>query len=298
MNTLNFIPKHNPIVPGVRAQPELASTGFRVMCATDLWARSERALQKALWLAEVTDAQLLLLHVVDGEMPLRIAGRRADLARGALQWRVRHAQPFKPRPAISVRLGNPQRTILRVAREWRADLVVLGATRRRIADRFVGTTAERLAIDARCAALVVNRGEAEAYSDAAVIAASCCDAAVLEDAASKLRVLKRGAPIQRVYPLNAPRRTRRSPIPACGSGYSCVGNTRTHASVRTAAEEVLRAPPHVVVVEVDRWPGLSGFFRHGASSMVARSTVVDVLVAPRRTGVPSRQFDACAICKQ
>ena len=52
--------------------------------------------------------------------------------------------------------------------------------------------------------------------------------------------------------------------------------------MRKAAEALLAAPPEVLVVEVDRWPGVSELFRRGMSGMVARSAVTDVLIAPRR----------------
>jgi hypothetical protein len=40
-----------------------------------------------------------------------------------------------------------------------------------------------------------------------------------------------------------------------------------------------------LVVEVDRWPGVSELFRRGMSGMVARAGATDVLIAPRRSGV-------------
>lgn len=265
-NSVSFVSKHRPVALKVHAESSLGTARFKVMCATDLWARSDRALQKALWLAEVTDAQLLLLHVVDGELPLRVAGRKADLARSALQWRLRDRYAFGLQPAVSVRVGNPQQIIIRVARDWHADLVVLGARTVRIADRIRGTTAERLATRARCAALVVNRGEPGVYSGAGVVAASCCQAFKLENALDRLQVLKGGAPVQKVYPSHSRATMWRSPV-------------------RKAAEALLAAPPEIVAVEVDPWPGVSELLRRGVSGMVARSGATDVLIAPRHSGV-------------
>jgi nucleotide-binding universal stress UspA family protein len=274
VNSLSIVAKHSPVALEVHAASSPGSGAFKVMCATDLWARSDAALQKALWLAEVSDAQLLLLHVVDGELPLRIAGRKADLARGALEWRLREKSAFRVRPAVSVRIGNPQRTIVRVARDWRADLVVLGAPSARVADRLLGTTAERVADEGRCAALVVNGTEAGPYSSAGVIAASCCKAAALEDAVDKLQILRGGAPVTKVYPLHARRRIWKSPD-------------------RHAAEAMLSAPPAVVISEVDRWPGVCELLRRGVSGLVARSGRADVLIAPRRSQSP----EATVRCK-
>jgi nucleotide-binding universal stress UspA family protein len=266
MNSLSLVSKQSPVAFKVHADSSLGSARFKLLCATDLWARSDKALQKALWLSEVTGAQLLLLHVVEGELPLRIAGRKADLARGALEWRLRDTAAFSQRPAISVRVGNPQQTIIRVARDWRADMVVLGAASARLFDRIRGTTAERLASEARCPALVVNRGEPGTYSGAGVIAASCCQAFALENDLDRLQVLRGGAPVQTIYPSRLRRRIWRAPV-------------------RKAAEALLAAPPEVVVVEVDRWPDVSGLLGRGISGMVARSEATDVLIAPRRSRV-------------
>ena len=275
MNSLSLVSKQSSVAFKVHADSSLGSARFKLLCATDLWARSDRALQKALWLAEVTDAQLLLLHVVDGELPLRIAGRKADLARGALEWRLRDTAAFSERPAISVRVGNPQQTIIKVARDWRADMVVLGAASARVFDRLRGTTAERLASEAHCPALVVNRGDPAAYSGAGVIAESCCRAFDLENDLDRLQVLRGGAPVRTVYPVRSRPRIWRAPV-------------------RKAAAALLAAPPEVVVVEVDRWPGVSELFQRGMSGMVARSEATDVLIAPRR----SRASESPARCKQ
>ena len=266
MNSLSLVSKQSPVAFKVHAD-SLGSARFKLLCATDLWARSDRALQKALWLSEVADAQLLLLHVVDGELPLRIAGRKADLARGALEWHLRDTAAFGQQPAVSVRVGNPQQTIIKVARDWRADIVVLGASSARLFDRIRGTTAERLASEARCAALVVNGGEPGVYSGAGVIAESCCRAFALENDLDRLQVLRGGAPVQAIFPTHSQPSIWRSPV-------------------RKAAEALLAAPPEVVVVEVDRWPGVAELFRRGVSGMVARSGATDVLIAPRRSRVP------------
>jgi nucleotide-binding universal stress UspA family protein len=262
MNSLSLVSRRAAVAVRVHAAPSLAGGRLKLMCATDLWARSDRALQKALWLAEVADAELLLLHVVDGELPLRIAGRKADLARSALEWRLRGTSASRLRPSLSVRIGNPQQTIIKVASDWRADLVVLGTASARIADRIRGTTAERLATQAGCAALVVNRGEPGEYSGAGVIAASCCRAFALENDLDRLQVLKGGAPVRKIYPAHPRARIWKS-------------------SARRAAQTLLTAPPEIVAAEVDRWPGISELVRRGVSGMVARSGATDILIAPR-----------------
>lgn len=248
MSKLSLISKTTPVT--VRAHVSPDSTPPRILCATDLWGESDHALLKSLWLAEATDAELLLLHVVDGETPLRMTGRRAEHARRALQWRVRRWPELKPRPAISVRIGDPHRTISRVARQWRADLVVMGSTRPSLMDRFIPTTAERVAAEARRAVLVVNDSRPEAYRHATIIAKSCCQAAALEQISLQLPIMH--------------------------------SSRRLAESLRAGTAPVLREPSDCVVVAADRWPGLTGVFRLSAASILARSRTTDVLIAPPR----------------
>ena len=253
MTNLSLVSKQTPIAFKAHVSAPLDAPSFRVLCAADLWGESDYALQKSLWLAKRADAELLLLHVVDGETPLRITGRRADHARGALEWRVRRWPTFKPRPAISVRVGNPHRTISRVARQWRADLIILGSSRPRAMDRFLATTPERVAAETGCAVLVVNESRPDGYRNATVLASSCCQAAALEHAVSKFEIL-------------------RSPH-------------HVIASVGVAAEALLREPPDCVIVAAERWPSLARLFRQSPVSILARSRTTDLLIAPRRSAL-------------
>lgn len=137
---------------------------LRVLCATDFSAQSEHAFERAILLSRQTGAQLLFLHVVDERQPLRMIGRRADRARSALQWQLRQLSHSNPRVAeVTVRVGKPWSTIALAAKEWQADIVVLGAYRQRLKERFFGPTAERVAREAGCSVLTVNCGPQTPY---------------------------------------------------------------------------------------------------------------------------------------
>jgi nucleotide-binding universal stress UspA family protein len=126
-------------------------------------------------LARQMDGQLLLLHVVDERQSPSIIGRRADRARSDLQWRARQLMHIDvSRAEISVRVGKPHPTIARVAKEWDADLVVLGANRSRTGDRYFGTTAERVARAATRPVLTVNREPTRPY-DSVLLATDLSD---------------------------------------------------------------------------------------------------------------------------
>lgn len=138
----------------------------RILCATDFSPRSEPAVERATMLARQMDGQLLLLHVVDERQSLSMIRRRADRARSVLQWRAQQLMRIDVSPAeISVRVGKPYPTIARVAKEWDADLVVLGAYRSRSGDRYFGTTAERVARAATRPVLIVNHEPTRRYDN-------------------------------------------------------------------------------------------------------------------------------------
>lgn len=66
-------------------------------------------------------------------------------------------------PEISVRIGSYRKTIVRAAKEWGADMIVLGAQRRRRADRLLWSTVERIAHFARRPVLAVTTDSGQRY---------------------------------------------------------------------------------------------------------------------------------------
>lgn len=135
----------------------------RVLCATDLRPRSERAVSRAHAIARGLGAQLLLLHVVDSADSARVIRRRGARARFMLDAQARKLARLGNGAQISVRSAQPHQAIADVAIEWDADLVVLGPYRRRFGDSFRGTTAERVIRIADRPVLVVNRESAGPY---------------------------------------------------------------------------------------------------------------------------------------
>jgi nucleotide-binding universal stress UspA family protein len=250
-----------------------------VLCATDLWARSDHALQRSLSIARELDAELSLLHVVDGGTPLRIVGRRADRARTALQWRVSQSKRSSSQPSISVRIGKPHPIIRSVARDWRADLVVLGAYRRRTGDRVLGTTAEQLAREARCAVLVVNREPQAAYSDVAFVARGPASADALVRTVSRLGLIKaESMRVSRVVYPRAQRRIASGRSHTQGPGGAVIELSRTTFDdlVLNLANEA----PELLITELDRNPAISRLLGRNLANVLLRMTTSDVLIAP------------------
>jgi nucleotide-binding universal stress UspA family protein len=162
--TLRQTVDHSSAIPA-----QVGARGFklerspRVLVATDLRLRSERAVSRAHAIARGLGAQLLLLHVVDSAESARASRRRGARARFVLDAHARKLAWWGNSAQISVRAGRPHDTIADVAIEWDADLIVVGPYRRRFGDSFRGTTAERIIRRAERPVLVVNREPAGPY---------------------------------------------------------------------------------------------------------------------------------------
>ena len=120
-------------------------TPTRLLVATDLSARSERALKRAILLADELGASLEVLHVIDDAMPARVLESYEGAARESvaqLLGTIPEATALKPR--VTFIRGQGYREILLHAQENGTDLILLGITRHNLAALFTGTTAERI----------------------------------------------------------------------------------------------------------------------------------------------------------
>ncbi|HET6518523.1 MAG TPA: universal stress protein [Geminicoccaceae bacterium] len=118
----------------------------RLLAATDLSPRSDRALDRAARLARQWGAELTVLHVVDDDLPASLADRRRSEAELEIR---RHLAALPDaggsKAKVEVVYGQGFAGIIRVAEEREADLVVLGTHRESgLRDIFVGTTVERV----------------------------------------------------------------------------------------------------------------------------------------------------------
>jgi nucleotide-binding universal stress UspA family protein len=124
----------------------------RVLCAVNLSDGARAAVALAQWFAQEHDAELMLLHIVDRLSPDEIVdigyGRLADevrerqeMAAVRLRALVPHYARMSGQAHERVEMGAPAETILDVAREWNADLLVLGAEERsRLSSLLLGST--------------------------------------------------------------------------------------------------------------------------------------------------------------
>ncbi|MBL9016265.1 MAG: universal stress protein [Myxococcales bacterium] len=144
----------------------------RILLATDLSARSDRALDRAVMLAAREGAELVVLHVVEPVAGSRFYPRTQPLPvlAGLVRQQLVHDLGDRVAKAdIRVEEGEPAEVIERVARELHATIVVVGVARVERLGRFVlGTTVERLVRLIEAPLLIVTDRPRRPYEHIAV----------------------------------------------------------------------------------------------------------------------------------
>jgi len=136
----------------------------RLLLATDLSSRADRALTRAVRLAWQHQGELRVLSVVEGDRPANLVDAERAEAERVVSGRLQTAGDAEPSSSISVVAGKPFVEILREAASWPADLVVIGMHQADVLqDMFRGTTAERIIREGHIPTLVVRKDAAEDY---------------------------------------------------------------------------------------------------------------------------------------
>jgi nucleotide-binding universal stress UspA family protein len=135
-----------------------------ILVAIDGSDCSERALAKALELAQLTGARLTAL-AVEGPLPAYAATigevdevkREKDAFFRSLATRAQQtAEDAGVELDVVIRPGHAAELISEVAEEGRHDLVVLGRRGHFVRDRLLGSTADRVAEHAPCPVMIVR----------------------------------------------------------------------------------------------------------------------------------------------
>jgi nucleotide-binding universal stress UspA family protein len=137
----------------------------RLLLATDLSARCDRALDRAAQLAEVWQAEIVAVNVLDlGSTPDQIlawasGATEQDLRQIALQELRRNTAGVSAPISLRVERGNDAAEVIcKVAGEVGADLVVSSVARNEVLGRFLlGSTVEQLARSVAQPLLVVRQ---------------------------------------------------------------------------------------------------------------------------------------------
>ncbi|TFL17001.1 universal stress protein [Jannaschia formosa] len=134
-----------------------------ILAATDLSARSDRAVLRAAHLAKAQGASLRILHVCDDDLPAAMLQSRCEQAAEALTAMIAQTPLLSDlSPDLSVEAGHADVLLPRIARESGAGLVVVGGHRSRGMGELLGTpTLVRLLRGTQLPVLIVV-GRAEA----------------------------------------------------------------------------------------------------------------------------------------
>ena len=166
-----------PVLTVPAGSPDAGASGRgafdRILCAVDFSECSMAALGYAASLAEESQARLAVLHVIELAPPAYdpLVGPPIDLpgyrqaCETAGRERLRNVIPMAIRTSTSIAAGieemvvcgKPHHEILRIAEEWRSDLIVLGVHGRNVVDRLLfGSTVEPVVRRAHCPVLTVR----------------------------------------------------------------------------------------------------------------------------------------------
>lgn len=137
----------------------------KILVATDLSTRSDRALRRATLLARKFEAAISLVHVVDDDRPKRIVDAERKSTSTLLGEQAQSMREIDGVDcSVNVLLGIPSNEIIKAAEASMADVVVIGPHRHRaFRDVFVGTTAERTIRSSRQPLLVASGVPASFY---------------------------------------------------------------------------------------------------------------------------------------
>lgn len=139
----------------------------RILLATDLSARSDRALDRAMMLAARNGAELVVLHVLEPVAGSRYYPRTQPLPSlaGLVREQLLHdLGECAAKAQIRIEEGDPAEVIERVARELKPTVVIVGVARVEWLGRFVlGATVERLVRAVEAPLLIVTERPRRPY---------------------------------------------------------------------------------------------------------------------------------------
>jgi len=137
----------------------------KILMATDLSARSDRALARAIRLATDNGAELIIAHVVDDGFPESIIDAQQVAARKIIQDHIDALMADNEIDvSVEIVLSQAHVGILEMSEKTGADLIVLGVHREdAFKDMYRGTTAERVIRASNVPVLQVKELSKEPY---------------------------------------------------------------------------------------------------------------------------------------
>jgi nucleotide-binding universal stress UspA family protein len=142
----------------------------RIILATDLSARCDRAFERAVLLAREWDAQLTVAHALEERGGFSPQWRRTNRPKLDAESQIAaDLQRARISADVVVRRGSASELIVELARKMSCDLIVTGIARDLgLARAVLGSTLEALARESIAPVLIVKRPARDSYHSAAV----------------------------------------------------------------------------------------------------------------------------------
>jgi nucleotide-binding universal stress UspA family protein len=142
-----------------------------ILLATDLSARGDRALDRALLLARQLRTSVVALHVIESQVRALLSPQRPVAEREAQASRhlLRDLEDIDIDIKVVVKSGDPVKLLRQAADEHGCCMIVAGVARDETLGRILlGTTVEKLVRESSCPVLVVKRRARQPYRNALV----------------------------------------------------------------------------------------------------------------------------------
>jgi nucleotide-binding universal stress UspA family protein len=282
-----------------------AAVRRRILCASDLTPRSERAVRRAALLSAQMQADVVFVTVVNDRRPSRVARMKVARARLQLMQQVDRVMPQQA-TSVEVHVGHPLATIARAAKEYSADLLVLAAPSPRRYEQFMGTTAERIIRSAGCPVLFVNSEASAEYCRAVLATDLSRVSARVAQAVSRLGLL-RGAFSWFIHAFDPP--LRRLAAESATTDVELATYKRQHSALVRAQlgpqldaagfdlrrvrihtdiaqpmhaidETIRRVQPELLVIGTTRWFMLKRMLQSSVAHEVLSRVRCDILAVP------------------
>ena len=137
----------------------------RIIVATDLSERSDRAIDRAILLAKTHSARLTVLHVIDDDLPVSVAETQKQSAAQSLREHLASIPGARDLDTdLEVGFGKDWSKILQQADTEQSELIILGLHRESdLGSLFRGTTVERVVRNGDTPVLVVKNRSTRDY---------------------------------------------------------------------------------------------------------------------------------------
>jgi universal stress protein E len=290
---------------------------MNILCATDFLPKSEAAIERAAFLADLLEAELTVVHAVapataDGrtlEERLRSARARLAARTSIPQWRWRSG------PDIAVQFGRPSRVVLDQCSRRNSRLVVVGPHRNSaIPDAVSGTITEKVLAAATSPLLIARREMRGPYREVLVALDDTPHSAHVVRAVESLHLTEE-RPATVIHAHESPYAGMMNTLgtgPDAAESYAASARAQAHAGIRDLLQthssdaeryEIMiverrpasgilgtieRLQPDLVVLGTRARGRFSRALLGSVASNVVSAAQCDVLLVPDRTAGPRR----------